>query len=136
MNEAQLTAQLLSTNEIFFTGISVGFTIYSAYILGLFWFLHRASFALKVIAFALLSLCSILIGIGGFGIIRHATGATEALKALAAEQPLTELGSMAISSVAANVSSTLSLGLGGLLLFIYFGAFYLTFLYRWAPDER
>ena len=134
MNEAQLTAQLLSTNEIFFTGISVGFTVYSAYIIGLYWFLQRANIGIKLIAFGLLTLSTVLIGIGGFGVIRHAQGATLALIELNTETPLTLLGQMAISEVAGTVANWLSLGLIGLLSLIYLGAFYLTFCFKWREE--
>lgn len=136
MNEAQLTAQLLTTNEIFFTGVSLGFTIYSAYILGLFWFLHRAGLLLKMVAFALLTLCTALIAIASFGIVRHAQGVTLSLKELDKTEPLSQLGTMAISETADGVSGLISLGGGSLILFIYFGALYLTFFYRWDSLNR
>ena len=78
MTEAEILALSFSANEAVASLFSIFFGMVSAYIAGLFFFLHRAPLMLKVIAFALLTLGFIFIGQAMSGIELRILGLVEA----------------------------------------------------------
>lgn len=135
MTEAELTEQLLAVNEQVYLAISVSFTVVSAYILGLYWFLHKGGWLLKLEAFFLFSLVLILLGMASFGLARHSQGIILSLEALSRTSELSVLGKMSIENTARGVSLMLTRGsflVGGC---IYLGLVYLTFIYDWKKER-
>ena len=134
MTEAELTEQLLAVNEQVYFAISVSFTVISAYILGLYWFLHKSSWLLKLEAFFLFTLVLVLLGMASFGLSRHSQGIILSLEALSQTTELSILGKMSLEQMARGVSMMLTKGsffVGG---FIYIGLAYLTFFYNWKSE--
>jgi len=132
MTEAELTSQILTMTELFFTGISVVFSVVSAYIVGLYWFLRKAGWLMKLIGFSFFSLVIALLVVAGFGATRHAHGLNLALVDLGEKVNLSSLGSMAIEQTAQGVYNLTASGLALMSLLIYFGLAYLTFFYKWS----
>ena len=62
MSEAELMQNLLGSIQVIMSLFSVFFTIISAYIAGLFFFLNRAPMALRLLAFRLLSVGLVFLG--------------------------------------------------------------------------
>jgi len=134
MTEADLTNQMIAMSNMFFTSISVLFTIVSAYIVGLYWFLRKTNKFLKAVAFTFFTFTLLLFGIFSFGSFRHAHGINEALLELSQKNELSPLGQMATEATALNVYSFTVFGAVILALMIYIGLFYLTFLYKWLEE--
>ncbi len=135
MTEAELTYQMVAMMGMFFSGISVVFTIVSAYIVGLYWFLARAALPLRIVSFGIFSFALLLIAVVVFGLARHSFGLMLALSHLQEAQNLSPLGGMTISGTAQGVTNLIYGGVSILALFLYFGIFYLTFFYDWSERE-
>ncbi len=134
MSEAELTEQLLAVNEQVYLAISVWFTVISAYILGLYWFLHKSGWLLKLEAFFMFSLVLGILGMASFGLARHSEGIILSLDALSKTTELSILGKMSLENTARGVTLVLTRGSFVIAGFIYFGLLYLTFFYAW-PDR-
>lgn len=135
MTEADLTNQLIAMSDMFFTSVSVLFTIVSAYIVGLYWFLRKTNRLLKIITFGFFTFTLIIFGIFAFGSFRHAHGINIALLDLAEKTQLSPLGQMATESTALNVYTFTVVGVLILGLMIYGGLMYLTFFYKWDSEK-
>ena len=116
---------------MFFTGISILFTVISAYIVGLYWFIRHTHLFLKTVAFGFLSFTLSLIVINGIGAFRHMLSLNRALEDIQKNQELSIIGQMAIEPMAADIFDGTAFGMGFLAFLIYAGLFYLTFLHRW-----
>ena len=136
MTEAELTEQLLAANEQIYLAISVWFTVISAYILGLYWFLHKSGLLLRLEAFFMFTLVLGFLAVTSFALARHSIGITLALHELAKTTELSALGKMATENTAAGVYFLLTRGAIALFGFIYLGLFYLTFFYRWKDPQQ
>jgi len=134
MNEADLTEQLLQITELLFTGTSVVFTIISAYIVGLYWFLHKTSWFMRLIVFSMFTMMMAILMVAGFGAFRHSEGITLALIELSKTEQLSPLGLMAIENTAQGVSDVVTTGSVIIAASLYAALFYLNFFYRW--DEK
>jgi hypothetical protein len=129
MTEAEISNQLLALSGIAFSGVSVFFTLFSAYIVALYFFLHRAPFAMRAIVFLFLTLAFLYLGVLANGMSRHAMGLHQALADLAAARPLTAGGRALLDGGDSNINlrwmNVAGLGVN------YLGLTYLTFFYRW-----
>lgn len=63
MSESELTQILMSSSQIILSIFSIFFALISGYIVGLFYFLSRAPLTLKLLAFALLSVGFVFLGV-------------------------------------------------------------------------
>ena len=135
MTEAELTEQLLAANEQIYLAISVWFTVVSAYLLGLYWFLHKSSLIMRLEAFFMFSLVLAFLAVTTFGLARHSTGINLALEQLALTTELSPLGKMAIEGTAKGVYLVLTRGAFVITGAIYAGLIYLTFFHRWEEAE-
>ncbi len=134
MTEAELTEQILTISELVFIIVSVMFTVISAYIVGLYWFLRKTSLLIRLTAFGLFSFTTLVMSINGYGVYRHASGVMQALQELQAKSTLSALGQMALEQAAQNVTVFVGASTFVLALLIYLSLVYLTFFYRW-PDQ-
>ncbi len=135
MTEADVTSQMLSLLELTFLSVSLSFTVISAYVVGLYWFLRHTSVLLKAICFLGLSLTLIVMGVSSLGIARHAEAINKALLQMKAAGTLSPLGQMASEGVTLSIAPMLSVGLTAVFGLIYCGLFYLTFFFRWRERE-
>lgn len=132
MSEADLFEQLMAVSELVLLSISVSFTVISAYIVGLYWFLKDSHVFLKVLAFGIFSFALLPLVIMGLGLYRHHEGTTLALVELNKATPLSPLGQMAIEDFSVGIGDSVSLGLTLVSVLIYCGIFYITFFHRWT----
>lgn len=136
MTEAELTEQLLAANEQIYLAISVWFTVISAYILGLYWFLHKSSLLLRLEAFFVFTLVLGFLAVTSFGLARHSIGINLALSELSQTTELSALGKMAIEGTAKNVYTVLTQGSFVIAAIVYLGLFYMTFFHRWDEAKK
>jgi len=128
MSEAEISNQLLALSGLALSGLSVFFTLFSAYIVALYFFLHQAPLTLRVTVFMFLTLAFVYLGSYARDMALHAEGLHAALQELAARQPLSAGGR---ALLAHDLNERLRwANIGGLAL-IYVALFYVTFIYRW-----
>jgi len=136
MSEAELTNLTLESANSILQVVGLYFTIVSAYVAALYYFLSRAPFLMKAMAFAFMSGALAFLGITAIAIERTSSGVVGALHALP-------------SRVAAPAPTQLYFGLDplleghmeygilagwGMALGIYLCPLYLTFLHGWRRE--
>lgn len=149
MTEADILALSFAGNEAVADLFSIFFTIVSAYLAGLYFFIGRAPLFVKVMAFALLTFGFLFIGQSMAGIEMRILGLVTAWEALpqtasgiahltnpALPAPLTD----AFASVGLPVDITDGNRFGmyvgwALSMSVYLTLLFATFFYRW-PDPR
>lgn len=139
MSEADITEQMVMMMDLTIAGISVFFSIVSAYIVALFYFLHKAPMGFRLIAFLFFSLTLLLLGIFAANCFGHAASLQAALVELGARSELSAVGRAAIRRGPADRAFLdeliRSLSWGGMaLVFVTLG--YFTFWHRWRDDEE
>ncbi|MFN3961153.1 MAG: hypothetical protein ACK4NP_14765 [Parvularculaceae bacterium] len=134
MTEADITEQMTMMMELTLSGISVFFTIVSAYTVALFYFLGRASMGLKLTAFGFFSLTLLFLAVFAYNSFNHAEALREALVELGATTDLSAVGDKAIGSgvygrgdIDKMIRGMMWLGLG----LVYVAMFFFTFFHRW-----
>jgi hypothetical protein len=128
MSEAEITNQLLALSGLALSGLSVFFTLFSAYIVALYFFLHQAPLTLRVAVFAFLTLSFFYLAAFARDMAEHARGLHQALADLDTQRPLTAGGK---ALLAHDLNTNLRWANIGGLAMIYAGLLYLTFFYRW-----
>jgi hypothetical protein len=145
MSESDVVSQLVGFVSTLLAGVSVIFTVVSAYIAGLNYFIHRISVFGKLAAFLFLSfVIAMLMGVMQGADQLHA-GLIARLKELDAQHQLTAAGRAAL----ANASET-GVYIAGRMLptdeavryamwtgagLTYFVLFVLTFLFPWRDEQ-
>lgn len=136
MSEMEIMQGFLASSQVVISLSSMFFTMASAYIAGLYFFLNRAPLALRLLAFALLSIGLVFLGAAAAIQQRLQDGLAVAWA---------KLPSPAFSIAALNAPLTLPLppgwslyNLGTLLGWaaaasVYLALGYMTFVYRWKP---
>ncbi|MBI1366522.1 MAG: hypothetical protein GC153_11285 [Alphaproteobacteria bacterium] len=142
MGEADITEQIVMMMDLTLAGISVFFSIVSAYIVALFYFLHRAPLGFRLVAFVFFSLTLLFLAAFAANCFTHAAALQEALVELSARQPLSAVGAAAVHHGPADRAfldevirfmSWLGMGL------VFATLAYFTFWHRWrdrAGDDR
>lgn len=82
MTESEIIEQLVEFQNVLLTGVTVYFTIISAYIVGLYAFLDEAGFLLKFFAFIFLSVSLLFLGALFVGAANFQSGLVDALRDL------------------------------------------------------
>jgi hypothetical protein len=143
MSEADVVNQLVNLTSILLAGISVLFTVISAYVAALNYFIGGANFTARLAAFVFLSMVLGLLAVVIVGAQATHDGLIAQLEAL----QHTGAGlSAAGRSLLANAQQQLEVG-GGLsvdatvriavwacLALIYLALFYMTFFHRWSAE--
>ena len=134
MNEAELMQALYASTQTVVSLFSIFCTITSAYIAGLYLFLNRAPFALRLLAFLLLSIA--LAFLGGATAIQQ--GAQDAIIAAWSKLPSPSipvdvlLNPIRIRQLEGYPIKEIGTSIGWLATAsIYLSLAYMTFLYRW-----
>ncbi|MGQ0533476.1 MAG: hypothetical protein ACT4OF_12410 [Caulobacteraceae bacterium] len=134
MTEGEIVEQMIAYMSLLLLGVSLIFTVVSAYIVALNYFVGEALFMARLGAFAFISLILVLllvVMIGAEGI--HA-GLIARLQSMEAAGALSEAG----RSVLANANNGVDEIVRGLLWLGMISVFavlaYMTFLHRWKPD--
>lgn len=133
MSEADLLAMSIDGTDAIVQLVAAAFTIISAYIAGLYFFLRRAPLPLRLAAFGLVSITLAFLGMLAFGLFGVLVGADTAWRVL----PETVSGVESLGGVRPpwlgglsfyEAGATLGYGAFGL---IYLALAYVTFVYRW-----
>lgn len=133
MSEAELTELSIDCANTVLQVVAIYFSIVSAYIAALYYFLNQSPFLLKTIAFAFMSGALAFLGLTIVAIERTTSGVIAALHALphrVAAPPPTELyfglDLLAEGRVDIGVMAGWAMAFA-----IYLSLFYLTFLHPW-----
>jgi hypothetical protein len=133
MKEAELINAFATLGQSFVAGLQASFTIVSAYIVALYFFLGRAPLLIKTVAFAFFTGTMLVLGLVMLGAKSYADGIAIALGQERASGGLSTVG----QSVIEMMDHSLAYALLGLATAIgaatYLTLFYLTFFYRWTP---
>lgn len=135
MTEADITEQMTMMMDLTLSGISVFFTIVSAYTVALFYFLGRSAISLKLTAFGFFSLTLLFLAVFAFNSFNHAAALREALVELGTKVDLSAVGDKAIGAGAYGrgdldklIRGMMWLGMG----LVYVALFYFTFFHDWT----
>jgi hypothetical protein len=141
MSEADITEQMVMMMDLTLAGVSVLFSIVSAYIVALFYLLNRAPFGLKMTAFAFFTLTMLFLAAFAANCFSHAASLQAALVELATATDVSPIGEAAVRDGLVDRSrldQTIRwLSWAGMAL-IYAALTYFTFVHRWrrqAPAD-
>lgn len=140
MTEAEILQGLFNAISSVITIFSLFFTMVSGYLAALYLFLNRAPLALRLLAFALLSLGLVFLG-GSAAVIQTIQNGLFAAwdklpaPAFSLREIRNPLGAIMADTLPVS-QQQIGVGIGwSVALFVYLALGYLTFLYRW-PDQR
>ncbi|MGE3250254.1 MAG: hypothetical protein AB7J28_09105 [Hyphomonadaceae bacterium] len=140
MTEAEVVEQLVEFTNILLAGVSVLFTVVSAYIAALNYFIGTANFTARAGAFAFVTLILAMLVFVLMGAQATQAGLVARLHELAGRGELTAAGQSILANSAPDQTGGLSID-DAVRLFtwaalglIYFALYYLTFVHRWRPD--
>ena len=138
MTEAEITEQMTAMMELTLNGISVFFTIVSAYTVALFYFLGRAPASLKITAFGFFSLTILFLAVFAYNSFNHAAALREALVELSHTIDLSPIGEKAVGAGVYGrgdldklIRGMMWLGMG----LVYLALFHFTFFHRWPTRD-
>ncbi|MBI1185919.1 MAG: hypothetical protein GC206_01015 [Alphaproteobacteria bacterium] len=142
MSEGEVVEQLVEFTNILLLGISVFFTVVSAYIAALNYFIGQAALIARFLAFLFVTVVLLMLGavmIGGQlsheGLIARLdelnqegllSASGRALLANSADSPMFGMG--------LSLDDAVRVGVWTVSGVLYVALFYLTFFHRWRPD--
>jgi hypothetical protein len=141
MSEGEVISELVEFTNILMVGVSLIFSMVSAYVVALNYFIGSANFAARLGSFLFITLILALLVATMMGASTTHAGLIARLQELAASGELSAAGrAILANAVPADTSGGYSIDdiirvfvwLG--LVFVYFALAYLTFLHRWTPD--
>lgn len=139
MNEAEITSQIVQMMDLTLAGVSVFFSIVSAYIVALYYFLRHAPQGLKLTAFIFFTLTFVFLGVFAANCFSHAASLQAALIELGEVTELSAVGRKAVESglVGRGVldQSIRIISWAGMAL-IYGALTYFTFIHSWREDGQ
>lgn len=143
MTEAEIVQHLAAFTDTVLSGLTVFFSVISAYVAALNYFISRKSVLGRVSAFLFITFVLVLLAAVMLGAQSMHAGLIEALRALGAEQ-LSPAGRAALQNarfdmlilpgLSVSVDEVVRVGLWGGLALTYFGLFLLTFVFRWGEE--
>lgn len=137
MSEAEVMQGVFSSIQVVISLFSTFFAMISAYIAGLYFFLNRAPFALKLLAFFLLTVGLLFLGGAAISQQRLQVGLLAAWAKMSS--PAIAVDAVLRNPFPVSLPQGWSLydvgvGVGWLTaLCVYLALGYMTFLYRWKP---
>jgi hypothetical protein len=139
MNESEIMQGMIGSIQSVMSLFSMFFAMISGYIVALFLFLHRAPIALRLLAFALLSLGLVFLGGSAVSIQRIQDGLfagwAKLPNAIIDVEALRNPVQMAGMPAFAASQQQLGVGIGWTVaVLVYLALAYLTFFYRWPAD--
>lgn len=131
MTEGEVVTNLVEFMNVLLAGISVYFTVVSAYVVGLYAFLIRAHWALKAVSFLFFTLIFFFLMQFNYGAGVFQRGLVETLAQWEIDPGLSPAGQTALDSARsglnAKVRTVMWLGSAA----TYLALVYLTFFHRW-----
>jgi len=138
MTEADIADQIIQMMNLTLQGMGVVFTMVSAYVVALYYFLFRAPLVLKICAFAFFTLIVALFVFFMLGAFDHGAAINRALAELAQKGPLSPIGQAALKRGTlgtASIDQELRLSIEVAFGLVYLSLFYLTFFHRWTHAD-
>jgi len=140
MSEGEVVEQLGQHTDTLIAGLSLIFSIVSAYIVALNYFIGSSNFAARLGSFAFVTLVLLMLAMLMMGVQSTHNGLVLRLEELRASGELTAAGAAVLANATPKPGGGFSLdgvlnfcatiGLG----FVYLALAYMTFLHRWTPD--
>ncbi len=145
MSEGEVVEQLVEFTNVLLVGVSLIFSIVSAYVVALNYFIGSSNFLARFGSFAFVSLVLAMLVVVMMGAQTTQMGLIERLHEIDAEGGLSAAGRAVLANAAPEWVGALTghaysideivrtfvwIGLG----FVYLALAYLTFLHRWTPD--
>ncbi|HRE43829.1 MAG TPA: hypothetical protein PKY87_07640 [Terricaulis sp.] len=134
MEEGEVIEQLIEYTNVLLIGVSLIFTVVSAYIVALNYFVGEAMFLARFGAFAFIGLILGLLVVVMLGAEQMHAGLIARLHEIDAEGNLTAAGRAALENTTEGIDGIVRLLLWVGLVSVYGVLAYMTFLHRWKPD--
>lgn len=134
MTEAEVVEQTVEYMSLLLFGVSLIFSVVSAYIVALNYFVGDAMFTAKLGAFAFVSLILTLLMVVMIGAQTTHAGLIARLAALEAAGQLTEAGRAVLANSQNGVDGIVRMLLWVGMLTVFGALAYMTFLHRWKAD--
>jgi hypothetical protein len=142
MSEAEVVEQLVEFTNIVLMGVSLIFSVVSAYIVALNYFIGSANFIARFGSFLFITLVLGMLMVVMAGAQATQTGLVDRLRELAERGELTAAGRAVLANSAPDLGVTMQYSIDDAIRvciwigfgFIYLALAYLTFLHRWTPD--
>lgn len=144
MSEGEVVSELVEFTNILLAGVSVFFTVISAYIAALNYFIAAAGWMARLFAFLFVSLILAMLMAVLFGARQVHNGLTERLAELNAAGELSAAGAAVYGNAARrfeafqglqlSVDEAVLIGVCAAAGFVYLALAFLTFVYRWRPE--
>ncbi|MBL8532172.1 MAG: hypothetical protein JNK94_10590 [Hyphomonadaceae bacterium] len=134
MTEGEVVEQLVEYMSILLLGVSLIFTVVSAYIVALNYFVGDAMLIARLGAFAFVSLILLLLLVVMIGAEGTHAGLIARLREIEAAGELTAAGRAALSNAVGGVDRFVRALLWIGMISVYAVLAYMTFLHRWKPD--
>ena len=140
MNEAEVVEQLVGFTNTLLAGVSLIFSVVSAYVVALNYFIGSSNFMARFGSFLFVTLILGMLLVVMMGAAATHVGLTARLVELESAGELTAAGRAVLANAEAELAAGYSIdavvricvwaGLG----FVYLALAYLTFLHKWQPD--
>lgn len=144
MSEADVVQELVEFTTILLAGVSVYFTIVSAYVAAMNYFIGGAGFIARSFAFAFVSVVLTMLLIVMLGAVQTHAGLIARLDELQSLGQLTAVGRAVLSNAetsmisfagrAFSIDSFVRTSIYLVLAATYLALFYMTFFHRWKPE--
>ena len=146
MSEGEVVEQLVEFTSIVLAGVGLIFSVVSAYVVALNYFIGSANMFARIGSFLFVTLVLGMLVMVMLGAETTHTGLILRLQELDAAGELTAAGKSVLANTATmlvgpmtgqaySVDKIINLCIWGGLGFVYLALFYLTFLHRWEPDS-
>ena len=138
MTEAEVIEQLVEFQNVLLTGVTVYFTIMSAYVVGLYAFLDEAGFLLKFFAFLFLTVSLMFLGALFFGAANFQNGLVDVLRELDASEAtrLSPAGRAALANADSGIDQHIRTAFLAASGGFYIALAVLTFWNGWRKDAH
>jgi hypothetical protein len=134
MTEGEVMEQIVGYMSLLLLGVSIIFTVVSAYIVALNYFVGEALFTARLGAFAFVSLILVLLLVVMVGAQTAHDGLIDRLRELNAEGLLTAAGRAALRNAETGVDAAVRALTWIGMIAVYAALGYMTFIHRWKPD--
>jgi len=134
MTEGEVVEQLVEYMSIVLLGVSLIFTVVSAYIVALNYFVGDAMFLARVGAFTFVALILALLMVVMLGAEQTHAGLLDRLRELERAEEITAAGRAVLGNAREGIDGLVRGLLWVGMISLYVVLAYMTFLHRWKPD--
>jgi hypothetical protein len=134
VSEGEVVEQMIGYMSLLLLGVSLIFSVVSAYIVALNYFVGEALFMARLGAFAFISLILVLLLVVMVGAERIHAGLVDRLRAIETSGALTEAGRSVLNNASNGVDQLVRALLWIGMISVYGVLAYMTFVHRWKPD--